>query len=172
MTLFFKTRAEDRQALPVSLRRQLHGLSGRVPGYVLLLGTILRRRNMPVAYSRALVQEAGFGRLPVRVPGRMLPGFRRLGKVAVLGVLLHMFLGQRGLGARNRGRFAAGLSVDGLRDDLRTILAIAHWVLSGQNGKRSRRRSEGRSIRAVALRRCYGALLCMLLWNTRARLND
>ena len=53
-----------------------------------------------------------------------------------------MLLGQRGLGARNRGRFAAGLSADGLRDDLRTIMAIAHWVLSGLTGKWSRWRSE------------------------------
>ena len=138
----FKSHPENRPALPRSLRWQLQGLSGRIPGYVLLLGTILRRRSMPVAYSQALAQEAGFGRLPVRVPGRMLPGFRRLGSVAILGVLLHVLLRQKGSGEGKGGPVATGLNVNELRDDALTIVALSRWVLAGVMGRRARLRSE------------------------------
>ena len=128
--------------LPRSLRIQMRGLSSRIPGYVLLIGTILRRRSMPVAYSQALAQEAGFGRLPVRVPGRMLPGFRRLGSVAVLGVILHLLLRQKGPRADKSGLIATGIDVNEVRDDALAIVAFARWVLAGVTGRRVRLRTE------------------------------
>ena len=138
----FRSRPENRPMLPHSLRRQMHGLSGRLPGYVLLIGTILRRRSMPVAYSQALAQEAGFGRLPVRVPGRMLPGFRRLGSVAILGVILHLLLRQKGPRADKSGLIATGIDVNEVRDDALAVVAFARWVLAGVTGRRARLRSE------------------------------
>ena len=130
-----------KSALPHSLRGRLHGLSRRLPGYALLLGSILRRRSMPAAYSEALAQEAGFGRMPVRVPGRMLPGFRRLGQIAILGLLLHVLLRQRAAGTRTKDRPAAGVSAMSLRDDAGTLIALARWVVSGLMGRRTRLRS-------------------------------
>lgn len=131
-----------KSALPHSLRHRLHRLSRRLPGYALLLGSILRRRSMPAAYSEALAQEAGFGRMPVRVPGRMLPGFRRLGQIAILGLLLHVLLRQSAAGTRTKCSAAAGVSALGLREDARTLIALARWVVSGVMGRRARLRSE------------------------------
>lgn len=95
-------------------------------------------------YSEALAQEAGFGRMPVRVPGSILPGFRRLGQIAVLGLLLHVLLRQSAAGAQAKGRPAAGVSAMGLRDDAGTLIALARWVISGLTGRRPRMRSEVR----------------------------
>ena len=128
--------------LPRSLRQRLRELSGRLPGYVVLLGALLRRRRMPAGYSQALAREAGFGRMPVRVPGSRLPGFRHLGKVAVLGVLLHVMLHQRRTTPQMKARAAMGPSVFGLHDDAWTIVAIVRWVISGLKGRRARLRSE------------------------------
>ena len=137
-----KSQATDGHALPHSLRKRLQSLSGRLPGYVVLLGTIVRRRSMPAAYTQALAQEAGFGRMPVRVPGRMLPGFRRLGWVAILGVALHVLLRQRSTVPQANPYRAAGYSVAGLGDDARTLVALARWILSGLAARRTRMRSE------------------------------
>ncbi len=128
--------------MPRSLRQRLRGLSGRLPGYVVLLGAILRRRRMPAAYSQALAREAGFGRMPVRVPGSRLPGFRQLGKVAVLGVLLHVMLRQKRAAPQTSARAAMAPSVFGLRDDAVTIVAVLRWAITGLLGKRARLRSE------------------------------
>lgn len=132
----------DGHTLPHSLRKRLQSLSGRLPGYVVVLGTIIRRRSMPAAYTQALAQEAGFGRMPVRVPGRMLPGFRQLGWVAILGVALHVLLRQRSSRTQANAYRASGYSVAGLRDDARTLIALARWVFSGIAAKRARTRSE------------------------------
>lgn len=137
-----KLPAANEFALPHSLRNRLQSLSGRLPGYAVVLGTIIRRRSVPAAYSQALAQEAGFGHMPVRVPGRMLPGFRRLGWVAVLGVALHVLLRQRNAVPQSNARRAADFSVIGLREDARTLLALGRWVLSGLAAKRPRMRSE------------------------------
>ena len=134
--------AGSQRALPHSLHSRLQGLSGRLPGYAVVLGTILRRRNMPTAYTQVLAQEAGFGRMPVRVPGRMLPGFRRLGWVAIVGVVLHVLLRQRSASPQTNAPRPAGLSVSGLRDDAGTLLELARWVVSGLAAKRTRMRSE------------------------------
>ena len=140
--LSVESQATDRYALPHSLRKRLQSLSRRLPGYVVLLGAIIRRRSMPAAYAQALAQEAGFGRMPVRVPGRMLPGFRRLGWVAILGVALHVLLRQGSAVPRTNAYRAAGYSVAGLRDDARTLIALARWVFSGIVARRIRMRSE------------------------------
>jgi hypothetical protein len=137
-----RKKTEIRPAKIVSVRARLRGLSSRLPGYVLLLGTILRRRSVPLAYSQALAREAGFGRLPVKVPGSMLPGFRGLGKVAVLGVLLHVFLRQGSASPRRNFHRFGGLSVTGLRDDAGTVLAVVRWMLAAVRGKQPRLRSE------------------------------
>lgn len=97
---------------------------------------------MPTAYTQTLAQEAGFGRMPVRVPGRMLPGFRRLGWVAILGVALHVLLRQRSTVPQANAYRVAGYSVIGLRDDAQTVIALARWVFSGIAAKRTRMRSE------------------------------
>ena len=135
------SRLDSQPALPLALRQRLSRLRGRLPGYALFLGTVLRRRHVPAAYSQALAQEAGFGRLPAPVPGRMLPGFRSLGRVALVGVVLHVLLQQSGGGTRRRTRSAAGLSIAGLRDDAGTILAFGRWALLGLVGRRARLRS-------------------------------
>ena len=140
--LSVKSQRNDSFALPHSLRKRLQSLSGRLPGYVVLLGSIVRRRSMPAIYTQALAQEAGFGRMPVRVPGRMLPGFRRLGWVAVLGVALHFLLRQRSAGPRANGYRAAGYSVAGLEDDARTLVALARWIFAGIVARRTRMRVE------------------------------
>ena len=132
-------RAGTQPALPAGLRRRLLKLSGRLPGYMLLFGAAARRRRLPAAYAQALAREAGFGRLPVRVPGRMLPGFRRLGRVAVIGVLLHVLLRQSG--GSGRRRRLAGFSVADLRHDAGTLLALARWLVVGIVSRRARLRS-------------------------------
>lgn len=139
MPLFGKE-ASDRPAVAHPLRGRLRALGGRLPGYLLLLAPLLRRRNLPVAYSQALAQEAGFGRLPVRVPGRMLPGFRGLGRVAMLGVLLHLVMRQRALEPKSRGHIASGINAGAFRDDAGTLLACARWAADGLRAKRSRLR--------------------------------
>ena len=137
-----RAQADNHPTLPRSLRNRLQSLSGRLPGYAVVLGAVLRRRHMPPAYTQALAQEAGFGRMPVRVPGSRLPGFRRLGWVAVVGVVLHVLLRQRSTGPRTEAHRTAGLSASGLRDDAGTLFALARWVVSGLAAKRTRMRSE------------------------------
>jgi len=134
--------AGSQRALPHSLRKRLRGLSGRLPGYAVVLGTVLRRRTMPTAYTQVLAEEAGFGRMPLRVPGSRLPGFRRLGWVAIAGIVLHVLLRQRSTGSRTNAHRGAGLSASGLRDDAGTLLALARWVFLGLAGRRTRLRSE------------------------------
>lgn len=136
------SQAADEFAAPHSLNNRLQGLSGRLPGYALVLGTILKRRSMPAAYTQALAQEAGFGRMPVRIPGSRLPGFRRLGWVAILGVVLHVLLRQRNAGPQKSACRGADFSVLGLRDDARTLVALIRWVFSGLAARRTRVRSE------------------------------
>ena len=138
----FKLPGTNETPLPHSLRNRLQSLSGRLPGYAVVLGAIIRRRSMPAAYSQALAREAGFGHMPVRVPGRMLPGFRRLGLIAVLGVALHLLLRPRNAVPQSNARRAADFSVIGLREDARTLLALGRWVFSGLAAKRARMRSE------------------------------
>ncbi len=140
--LNFQERRVPAPDLPRSMRQRLRGLSGRLPGYVVVLGALLRRRRMPAGYSQALAREAGFGRMPVRVPGSRLPGFRHLGKVAVLGVLLHVMLRQKQSTPQVSAHAAMGPSVFGLRDDASTIVAIMRWVITKVLGRRARLRSE------------------------------
>lgn len=137
-----ESRPTEESALPSGLRTRLRSLSGRLPGYAVVLGTVIRRRGMPASYTQALAQEAGFGRMPVRVPGSRLPGFRRLGWVAIVGVALHLLLRQRNFGPQAPARRAAHFSVVGLRDDAGTLLALARWVYSGLAARRPRIRSE------------------------------
>ena len=136
-----RARAEPHQPLPDALRQRLLKLGGRLPGYAFVLGAALRRRSVTAAYGQALAREAGFGRLPVAAPGRALPGFRGLGRVAVIGVVLHVLLRQSGGGWRRRGLRLAGLSLAALRHDAGTLIALARWAVLGLVARRARLRT-------------------------------
>ena len=136
-----RAREDSKPPLPVGLRRRLLKLGGRLPGYALVLGAATRRRSITAAYGQALAREAGFGRLPVAAPGRALPGFRGLGRVAVIGVVLHVLLRQNGAGWRQRGLRLAGLSFAALRDDAGALIALARWAVLGIVARRGRLRT-------------------------------
>ncbi len=133
--LFLVDRAGGRGLLSPALRQHLQGLSYRAPRFFFLIGKILHRRSMPTAYAQALVDEAGFGRLPVRIPGRMLPGLRHLGAVAVFGVALHYALWQTGPRTRRSGSRQAGSPAAAGRGHRQADGHLPYWLRAGANRK-------------------------------------
>ncbi len=118
------------------LRTRRWGVNMRLPAFVLPVSRTLMRRNRRSDLVQVFAAAAGFGRLPLRVPGagRMLPGFRHLGAVALLGVALHYALWQTGLRARRTGPRQAGPAAAG-RVHRQGDGTLPYWLRAGANRK-------------------------------------
>jgi hypothetical protein len=115
--------------MPERVAMQGLRLLTRVPFYVWLGGWVWRSRGMPGDLQRALARAAGMDRLPLTIAGELLPVFRKLGTIAVIGILVRLLVPPAGSGTSLRQlQVAGGLRWTDVRADLGTLLELGQWL--------------------------------------------